>query len=316
MLSYTATTRSVKPPISPLRFTLTRHDEAESLSAFLNGITPINVYGYLDECRFPILGPPSTRHEEILSDNCNFYEIRERDPIKDQNGHVWRPTGYLITVVAPNRIARQCLADLDVAPNFHEIAIDTILGNWDDLETLSEVYRACFVKNWHGKHRAVRYYDTDYSGQRRRGLNFAKYANRLQKITKEPRCFHFEARHTGPQACRTIFAHASDMVDLDLDLFRRHIDYLDNFHLVDEEKLGRASWNRHHPSRRRRRQWIEPTSMGRATNIDRWTGHVIHKANFGSAQDVIDTMGRGSYLKKLDMHRLIDRMHDSLSLLL
>jgi hypothetical protein len=308
-------------------------DDANRIRDFFNSVSVIKKYGYYDACRFPVADTllikyagsgvfqfTDTAHNQILDDNSNSWNVHPRKPGTDRYGRTYHPRGFMLYIVAPNRTAIELLAHLDLRPSYLENATDLILANWDDSETMNEIFAACFIHDWHGKHRNQRYDNGGMiTGQSRPGHRFTGYGDRLQKLINERYCFHFEDRNHGLPACREKLGieHARDMLDdmLFLKIAHRNIQFMDNLYFTHKDKFGRVLWNREN-SRNRRRPLMGRTTWSRneLADLDAYHGRMAFRIYGSCTQGVIDEIGRGGWIEKIELSdHLKQTMHTGIT---
>jgi hypothetical protein len=286
----------------------------DSVARFLREIRPQTAMFY-DNLKFvvpPMKYDQQERFLNRLKENANFADIRPGEWPRDFES--------ILTVVNPNDRALRILARQPLlTPRYGEIACDMIVSEQAIATKLHKIFDRHFVQPWHGTHE-TRHDNisgsTTYTGQERPGHHFTFYSDRPSKRTRDPFCFHFEARYTGIVALRQIGINdASDLLPFDRTaFFHKNI----RLYKIDFARLRRWHENQRTGTRLRSSQrWRnDPT----AYDEDYAIGERLFAAfgrhpyeGFYSVQRFVDQYGRGPFLREIDVSSLLPPTADTIT---
>lgn len=270
--------------------------------------TPSAVYRYFDKVNLRLRNPLSRQQMLFLQANCR--SRRKHHAVQMQGQYI---SGYpwLVSLVCPNRIALEFLAELpDAIVNWVEPALDFILPEHDSPLEMAHFFERHFVQRWNRK-RSPRTFPNGgtITGQSAQGHFFAWYPDLASKVTGEINCFHLEGRIKGVQAVHRIgIQHPADLLTLDHDAYwRRHL----TLYKLDIGRLGQWHLNRHWGVRRHRAEYVGRSSY--RYHVDRLTGSKLFRAHGYSPtgqlslQNFIANYGHGirPYLRRIRLHLLL-----------
>ena len=261
---------------------------------------------HFDKVAFRSRIAPNKAQLAILRANAVWVGVRIGHPIRGSDRR------FLIVLIVPRQPALALADELGWMPNYFEAAVDTIVSEWKQALELHYFLDGSFVHSWHGKQKLVRYSPlgaddpcaTTYSGQPKAGRLFAWYSHRPSKITGEP-CLHLEARYRGVAACRRAGVYtAADLIHFDhIGHWQRHLAC----YRIDTEQLGRSNTNKSEGTRRQK-----PHIHRSGYNVDAAKGSLLFRAlsahenqDLRSVQRFVDRYGRGPFLHRYDVSRLL-----------
>jgi hypothetical protein len=268
---------------------------------------------FFDKLAFRMSRRVSDRAQRFLKANAHKAYRRKGKPIRHSNQH------YLLVVVAPNARALAYIAKRrNWLTNCVEVARNVITRTAHEADLLQDQYDKGFLQPRHGKRETTsKGYSTRTDAGKGAGIQFAWYADRPDKLTRAPHCFHIEGRHQGVTAVRRLgIQEPADLLRLDHVRYWKPHEFLYD---IDYERLGRLHLNRLSGSRRQRPRINQ--CGPHHYNVDRRTGGALYYAlavtrafaKFDpdydddqpdvriiarNVQKFVDVYGRGPYLRR------------------
>jgi hypothetical protein len=263
--------------------------------------SPLAVYYYYDKVQIWLRSPLRPDFERALKKSCHdlhqFKELCRFDP----------RYRCRLQLERPQVAALQLLAGLDGALlNQCEFSCDLVFRNRSELDYCTQFFRDHFLVKWH--RRQIEAYPnggfstrtTPKRGERLRGHWFVYYPDLPCRVTREPFCFHLEARHAGMKALRNVGVDSvRDLITFD---FRSYFVKSIKFYEINLERLGRFDHNKRTGDRRKKPRYEKYGKF--RYNYDYREGGRLYECLSvrpnqyeRTLQQFIDTYGRGPFLK-------------------
>jgi hypothetical protein len=188
-----------------------------SIDEALAAIKPRDTIDHFDVVRIWLRRQLSPREKERINRAC--LGGAESEPATSKV-NPFSPYRWKLTLRQPTKAALEQVAELaDAYVNYIEVTRNWLLANPWQAETLDELFRKHFAQPWHGNKGTVSF-EAGFStrekppeGQRRTGHSYDWYTDRPCKITGARHIFHFEGRHLGRRAVRSLgIEHPRDLV--------------------------------------------------------------------------------------------------------
>lgn len=264
-----------------------------SFKGYLSISQVLKVFQFFDRITFHSHKKLSWVEERILGINCNFFNQRQKDIIYLGNGNFYRPKGYTIEIVNPNKEALEQLNKLNLETKYVEVARNLIFERDEDLDDIKKYFDEHFIHSYHGKHRMKQIGATTYTGQRRDGRWFVWYTDHPCKVSNQGNCFHLEQKCQGKRACKQIgLATSKEFKNWWQINGSQWVDKVfNNLYEIDIGILGLSRWNQRQAKKRRR-----------VTMADIRRGEIMVRAATNEAvraQEVVDQYGHGPWLVKI-----------------
>jgi hypothetical protein len=221
----------------------------------------------------------------------------------------YSPYQWKLSLRQAERPALERVAELAGAfVNYIEVTRNIVVSHPRQAETLDLLFRDHFLQPWHGNKGTVTYKagfstrEKPPEGQRRTGHSYDWYSDKPCKITSARHIFHFEGRHLGRRAVRSLgIEHPRDLLQFDFAAyFAKRFSY---WYVIDFERLGRYHANQR--SGAKRKLPIIRDCDGYAYNRDAAVGGILyrkfaqHEDGSRSLQRFIDVYSRGPYLQRV-----------------
>jgi hypothetical protein len=288
-------------------------DSFEAARAIIESAKPKAIYARFDKCAFITSKELSPQIESRLKKFGFTIHDRKRRGIF---------IGKKLDITAPSPKVLEYLASKpQITPYRIESALDFILHNEDEADSLTRALQHTVVQPWAGKNRhRITCGNTTYQGQRDKHKphhHLVIYGDRPFKLGRgfnhEPHCCHLEWRHQGLELLKRIgISRTGDLLAFDLAQFwKQRLPRC--FYSLDRERYGRTLHNRWTGQKRRTRPPNpNPASKLPPYNADRSRGNLnYHIDALGvdgnrSLQQFVKNTGRGPWLHKINTTHLTD----------